>query len=379
MSTKTLDPVLITGCGVISPAGVGLDKLAELLAAGTGGSTELIAEDAAAFPPVEVRTVPQVKVADYVGRKGTRRLDRMVGFGLIATTTAMTSAGRGEREADRELRESTGVAVGTSTGSVRSVWELASSAYEPELSYVPSRFPNSVMNSCAGQIAIWNSFKAANATLASGHVSSISAIRYAANAIRWGQARSVVVGGVEELSPHLAWGWTRSGALAKDAVLGEGAAMLVTESRESAAGRPVLAEIVAAEVAYVGPGNSLIGGTGLAGGLTRCVTRALARSGTSPEQVGVVSLGAGGQRGVRAIEHLAVRRALGAMPAQVRVADVVGDCYSAAGALQSAAVLARWSGDAAPADETHALVTSIGVDGNVGCLLLRRPTTEGAS
>lgn len=371
---QVLKPVAITGCGVLSPAGAGLNKLADLLERGATGNSELIGADAGAFPPVKVRTVPDVRLADYVGRKGTRRLDRMVGFGLIATSLALTSAGRVRGE-DSELREQTGVAVGTSTGSIRSVWELASSAYQPELSYVPSRFPNSVMNSCAGQIAIWNSLTAVNATLASGHASSTSAIRYASNAIRLGQAKSVVVGGVEELSPHLAWGWHNSGTLTADAVLGEGCAMLVAEDIDVVGDRPVLAEIVAAEVGYVGLRNRAQH-VSLAGTLARCITRALARSETSPQDVGLVSLGAGSQLGVRRIEEYGVRRALTFMPEQIRVSDAVGDCFSASGAMQAAAVLARWTDGAHPS-ETHALVTSVGADGNVACFVLRRPALAG--
>jgi 3-oxoacyl-[acyl-carrier-protein] synthase II len=268
--------------------------------------------------------------------------------------------------------------MGTSTGSIRSVWEVAHSACRPEVPYTPSRFPNSVMNSCAGQIAVWNSLRGVNSTLASGHVSSVSAIRYARNALRWGQAKSVLVGGVEELSPQLAWGWQAAGGLADDAVLGEGCALLVAEAPEVVGDRPVLAELLAAEVGYFGSRQR--GGPTLARGLARCVTRVLERSGVGAREVGLVSLGAGSQRGIGRIEAYGVRLALGFMPEPLRVSDVVGDCYSAGGAMQAAAVLARWSSGESTS-ESHALVTSVGADGSAGCFLLRRPlpraSTEG--
>lgn len=374
-------PVAITGAGVVSPAGAGLAALAALLERGAGGHDGPPAGDDGAFPPIGVRSVDGVSPADHVGRKGTRRLDRMVGFGLVATHLALGSAGRGGPADGDPLREQTAVAVGTSTGSIRSVWELAHSTYPGGPAYVPSRFPNSVMNSCAGQLAVWNGFKAVNATLASGHASSASAFRYARNALRSGQARSVLAGGVEELCPHLAWGWHASGTLEPDAVLGEGAAMLVLEAmdagdRVSGDGpvvRPVLAELLAAEVAHAGGRSPASKPAGLAATLARCVARALARSGVAPDDVDLLAPGAATQRGVAAAEEEGVRRALGReVPAVVRVSDVVGDCYSAAGAMQAAAVLARWSGGAHPG-ERYALVTSAGGDGNAGCLLLRRP------
>jgi 3-oxoacyl-[acyl-carrier-protein] synthase II len=53
---------------------------------------------------------------------------------------------------------------------------------------------------------------------------------------------------------------------------------------------------------------------------------------------------------------------------QVQVGDAVGVTYSASGALQLAALLALWR-DGSP--DRFALATSMGPDGNVGCLLVR--------
>ncbi|MDT0317329.1 beta-ketoacyl synthase N-terminal-like domain-containing protein [Streptomyces millisiae] len=366
MTTSVLDPVAITGCGVVSPAGAGLDALRALLDGETTANATPVAEDAEALPPVAVRTVPEIRLADYVGRKGTRRLDRMIGFTLIATRLALESAGGADDDA---LRARTGVAVGTTTGSVRSVYELAHSIFRPEVGYVPSRFPNSVMNSCAGQVAVWNAFQGVNSTLANGHASSASALRYARNAIRFGHATRVFVGGVEELSPQVAWGWHKSGTLTQDALLGEGCAMLVAEDPARVGDREVLAELLGAEVGYFDPRDRRITP---ARGLARCVTRLLERAGLTAGDVDLVSPGAASQHGARAVEEYGLRLALGELPAAVRVSEAVGDCYSASGALQAAAVLARWSGGSHPG-ERHALVSSLGTDGSVGCFLLRRP------
>jgi len=225
-----------------------------------------------------------------------------------------------------------------------------------------------VMNSCAGQLAVWYGYKAVNATLASGHASSAAALRYGHNALGRGQAASMLVGGVEELCPQLAWGWPRSGSLAPGAVLGEGAAVLVIEDADAVGDAPVLAQLLATEVGFGARGGAVSPAERLAG----LISRALARTGTDPREIGVVSWGAGSQLGVRKTERDGVEQALaGCTPAAIRVADVVGDTYSAAGAMQTAAVLARWSAGAHP-EETHALVTTVGADGNMACLLLRR-------
>ncbi|GAB6898061.1 beta-ketoacyl synthase N-terminal-like domain-containing protein [Kineosporia succinea] len=361
---------VISGCGVVSPAGTGLTALADLIASGEPGHAVPFAPDAGQLPDVAIRTVGDLRVADHVGRKGTRRLDRMVGFGLVAARLAADAAPGGVGA------DQVGVVVGTSTGSVRSIVELSAAA-GGEAAYVPSRFPNAVMNSCAGQIAVRNGYRAVNATLATGHASSPAALRWGLNALRTGQADRVLAGGVEELSPHLLWGWRASGTLEPGAVLGEGCALLVLERHpdgESGGSGTVLAEVTAAEVGFA-PSVRTSSTIGLTDALSRCAERAL--RGIDPMRVGLVSLGAGSQLGTRSAELEAVRRVLGeaSSPQLIRVSDVIGDCYSASGAMQVAAVLAIWGrvGEASLPVAPFALVTSVGLDGNVGAVLLRRP------
>jgi 3-oxoacyl-[acyl-carrier-protein] synthase II len=359
------EPLAITGCGVVSPAGVGLAKFKEYLELPRVARPVNVPEQAELYPPLPVHSAGDIRLTDHVGRKGTRRLDRMVGLALVASKLALESAGRAD---ERTLRSQTGVAIGTSTGSIASLFEIATNTLTQSEPYMiePSRFPNTVLNSAAGQIAIWNSLKAVNATVAGGHVSSTSALRYAANAIRRKHAKSMLAGGIEEVCPQIAWAWHRAALLRPGTTLAEGAGILVVEDRSVVGDRPVLAELLGTKTAY------RWGRTSLSQGLADCITKLLADTGVRAEDVGVVALGAGAQVGARRIEEQGVRLALGFMPDALRVSEALGETYSAGGALQTAAVLARWSGDS-PASERYGLVTSLGRDGSIGCLLLRRP------
>lgn len=360
------EPLAITGCGVVSPAGVGLDRFKEYLDLPRVARPVHAPEDADSYPPLAVHSAGDIKLAEHVGRKGTRRLDRMVGLALVASKLALESAGRAD---ERSMRTQTGVAIGTSTGSIASLFEIATNTLTQSEPYMiePSRFPNTVLNSCAGQVAIWNSLKGVNATVAGGHVSSTAALRYAQNAIRRGHVTSMLAGGIEETCPQLAWAWHRAALLRPGTALAEGAGILVVEDRSVVGDRPVLAELLGTRTAYRG------GRTSLTQGLADCITKLLSDNGVRPEDVGVVALGAGGQVGARRIEEQGVRLALGFLPDALRVPEALGESYSAGGALQTAAVLARWSGDS-PASERFGLVTSLGRDGAIGCVLLRRPS-----
>jgi 3-oxoacyl-[acyl-carrier-protein] synthase II len=352
----------ITGRGVVSAAGIGLAALGEALA-GTrepcADPTQLPSDEAL---PEPVRVVPELRIADHLGRKGTRYLDRTSALGLIGTGIAM-------REAEPSAEwGGTGVVVGSSGGSVRSIGEFARDTLVQERPYLvdPALFPNTVMNSCAGQIAIWNAMRGLNATVAGGHLSTVYAMRYARNAINVGQVRRLLIGAVEELCPQSAWAWRASRALRPEMPIGEGCALFAVEDAEAArsAGRRVFAELLACEVGFSGP---LKRHPRVAELLARCIDRALARSGVTPDEVAVVAPGATGIVGLARAEELAVTRALGREVPQVRVKEVTGECFSANGALQLAAVLAS----PAPAGSVG-LVLSVGHDGGIGCLVIRR-------
>lgn len=366
----TSAPLAISACGVLSAAGAGLASLGAALsepvaAAGPAGPAE-------EYPTLPVRTVPEFSAADYLGRKGLRNLDRLTTLGMSACKLALDDAS--SWLAPDEL-SATGIVMGTSTGSIQTCAELSYDSATQERPYLinPAHFPNAVMNACAAQIAIRNSMHGPNVTISGGTLSGLLALRYARTAIGLGTASRLLVGAVEDMSPLLAWGWQVTGALGQHAAAGEGCAVFLVEKPDvRAAGAPAaLAELLAVQVRYCGPVRTALM-TGLTDGLAACISGTLERAGVSPADVTAVCTGATGSAALARAEERAIDRVLGRGPAGpelVRAGGVTGDCYSAAGALQLAVLLARWaSGSSAPG---VGLVTAVGWDGNVGCLAVR--------
>jgi 3-oxoacyl-[acyl-carrier-protein] synthase II len=358
-------PLAITGCGVVSPAGIGLDALATAMNGGGLGEPQLD-PIGGEFPPTPLAATPDLRVEQYLGRKGIRSLDRTTRLALVACNRALAGLGTPLTDGDRAR---TGVVIGTSTGSIRSSSEFSRDTLVQEKPYLvlANLFPNSVMNGCASQIAIWNSLRGVNATIAGGRLSGLSAVRYARNAIAQGHVDCALVGAVEELCPQSAWAWYLSGALTPEAAVGEGSAMFVVETPAgaAAAGRAPLAELLACEVAT--PGTA-----GTRRGLATCIERALRRSGLPATAISTVAFGATGLRDLAGAEQDGVRAALDAMPPnRIEAAGLLGESFSASGALQIASLLAAWRASGADIGPV-ALVTSIGHDGNVGCLIVRR-------
>ncbi|MEU7690676.1 hypothetical protein OHB01_25080 [Microbispora hainanensis] len=360
----TETPLAITSCGVVSPAGLGLEPLEHALRHGLESRAEP-EESPEDYPPRPLWAIPDLEVAELLGRKGLRHVDRFTKLGLVACRLALDGIGGLDADAGAD----TGVVLATNTGSLTSMVEVGIDTLVQEKPYLvnPGNFPNVVTNACTGQVAIRNSLRAVNSVVSSGQAASLAAIRFARTAIEQRRAGRVLVGGVEELSPAAAWGWHLSGALVDDAPVGEGCALFLVEDAEAvrASGRTAPAEMLACEVAYRGHGTA----QEQAEALTECVERALERSGVSPGAVDTASLGATNHWVRDDLERWALGEALGRPVPHVRVGEVLGELYSASGAMQLAALLALWR---EPAREPRiGLVTSIGEDGNVGCLVVR--------
>ncbi|MEV8638519.1 beta-ketoacyl synthase N-terminal-like domain-containing protein [Streptosporangium sp. NPDC051023] len=369
-TTVAVKPLTITACGVVSPAGLGLDALESALRSGVDAYTAPQSgfEDVTdSYPPRPAWAVPDLKVAEHLGRKGLRHIDRFTMLGLIACKLAFDESGTVLSDEDRA---ETGVVMATNTGSLVSMLEVGRDTLLQEKPYLvnPARFPNVVTNACTGQIAIRNSLTGVNVVVSGGQAAGLAAVRFARTTIGDQRSRRLLVGGIEELSEVAAWGWHKSGALHENAPVGEGSAVFLVEDGEaaSAAGRTGLADLLACEVGYYGARDA----AGRAEGLRSCVERALDRSGVSPGEVDVVSLGATNHRGLDDLEEQALQEVLDRPVPKIRVSEVLGELYSASVPLQVAAILALWRGE--PAEHARvALVTSIGGDGNAGCLVVR--------
>ncbi len=369
------EPVLahrlaITGCGVVSPIGVGFQDFAEAVLEGRSGTSPVDGFFEESLPCELACFMPDFDVADYLGSKGTTFYDRTTALVVVACGLALQTS---DLEVTDQTREQIGITIGSSMGSIKSISDYVRETLIQDRPYLvnPVLFPNTVMNCAAGQAAIWHRLKGVNATVSGGQLSSLLALRYAAMVLRQGYAQAVLVGGVEEFCPQLAWGFHHAAALADtDTLLGEGCCVFVVEEASAvlAVGRRSMAEILACEAETSGQATN---GSALSEKLARCIERSLRRAGRQAEQVWAVAGSFNGASAFDRVELEGIARALGTVPPRlIRVKDLVGECYSAAGAFQLAALLASYRGTSA-GQERLGLVTSVSPDGIVGCAVVR--------
>ncbi|HST64749.1 MAG TPA: beta-ketoacyl synthase N-terminal-like domain-containing protein [Mycobacteriales bacterium] len=324
-----------------------------------------------------------------LGRKGTSALDRGTGLALLAAGAALdhsgltqpnaepagTGAGAadagpagqggaavGTGGADAGRAERLGVVLGTSVGGFRATMEYSLRTLVDERPYLvsPARFPTTVMNCAAGQVAIRYGLRGVNATVAGGRLAFLQALRFAQNALHHQHADALLVGAVEEYSAQHAWRTYRTGDPTVPA--GEAAVVAAVQRAEDVAA-PV-AELLAVAVGFA-PGDEQGDEQGAA--LGACALRCLRRAEVDPGDVTLLATGE--LTPADRTESAAVERALGpAFSAErVLVAPVLGDCQAAAGGLALTGLLARAT---APG---FGLLTGRTPAGAIGAALWRLP------
>lgn len=346
----------VIGWSALSPAG---EDPASIAAAVLGDAPVadgvLEGEDLPGPPP---RVVPDFSIRARLGRKGTSSMDRWTGMTVVACGEALRAAGI---ETDDPRMERIGVAIGTTAGGLRSTCDFSMQTLTEAKPYLvnPALFPNTVMNSAPGYAAIRYGLHGPNSAIAGGPLAFLQALRYATIALRQGYADLVLVGGVEELSPHRAWAAHR---LAPDASVGEGAAVfLMAENPSPERGQ---AEVLGFAARFDPPSrDGSANGSGAASPMSECVRSVLARAEIDPGELRWIS---GTRAGLSLLADWDVL-------ASAEVLDVeawAGDAGAAGGALALAGLLSVHQQDI-EADAAVSLLVAASPEGAYAAALVR--------
>jgi 3-oxoacyl-[acyl-carrier-protein] synthase II len=362
----------ITGFAALSSAGAQPGALAQRVAAAANGQhdarvpvSELYAEP---LPADSGHALVDFDVRAYLGRKGTSFYDRATALAVVGCGEALRDAGI---EVDDETRARTGLVLGTTLGSFKSTSDYSRDTLIQEKPYLvnPVLFPNTVMNCAAGQAAIRHGLRGINATITGGPLAFLNSVRYASNAINQGYADMMLVGAVEEFTPHRAW----MISLRSDAQVAAGEAVAVfalgraPDSAGGALPSTADAEILAVATGY-GPAGT--GDNALDGCIRRALRHACVDAGAIALLVTGDSPGARGECGPAA-------RVLGREPERLEMIATFGDCGAANGALALATVLELHRADPGR-DGQLTLLTARGADGAVAAAIVRGWSRAGA-
>ncbi|MDQ3448938.1 MAG: beta-ketoacyl-[acyl-carrier-protein] synthase II, partial [Chloroflexota bacterium] len=195
--TEVQRRVVITGLGAVTPVGNDVPTTWRRLVAGESGVRRIEAFDPSRVPSQMAGEVRDFDPSTVLDRKEVRRNDRYTQFTLVATREAMTQAGLPEKLAP-EMRESTGVLIGSGLGGTRSFMDqvgLWATRGPERLS--PFFIPMVIANMASGQVAISTGAQGPNYAAVSACASSGHAIGEAFEIIRRGDAEMMIAGGSE--------------------------------------------------------------------------------------------------------------------------------------------------------------------------------------
>ena len=110
--------VVVTGLGIISPVGIGLDDVVGEHSSPAGrGITRITRFDAHAFPSQIAGEVKDFDVTKHLSGKEARRYDTFIHYGLVATMEAVS--GRGTRGLRRRSRRASACASAPASAACR--------------------------------------------------------------------------------------------------------------------------------------------------------------------------------------------------------------------------------------------------------------------
>lgn len=253
--------VVITGMGAITPLGNNVETYWENLKNGVLGIDFIKNVDTTNF---EVKIAAEVKDFNpepVIDKKEARRLDRYAQFAMVAADQAIKDA---KLDLDSIDKKRFGVYVGAGIGGISTIETDVSNVVEkPSRRVTPFFVPMAIINLSAGNIAIKYGAKGPCITTVTACATGNNSIGEAFRAIKYGYADIILAGSSEApISRMGIGGFAGMKALnitddpkkasipfdkdRKGFVVGEGGAILVMESLESAEkrGAKILAEIV---------------------------------------------------------------------------------------------------------------------------------------
>lgn len=187
--------VVITGLGVISPVGTGLEEFWSSIAGGVSGIGLITRFDATSFNTRIAGEVDNFDYSKYLKRKEARHMDRFAQFAVVATGMALEDAGL---DLEKEDKSRIGVILGSGIGGIATLEEQARILDEKGPGRISPHFvPMMIANMGAGQVAITYGLRGPNVTSVSACASSSNALGDAFKMLQWGHADVIISGGSE--------------------------------------------------------------------------------------------------------------------------------------------------------------------------------------
>lgn len=359
--------VVITGLGLVTPLGTGVEKNWNNLLGGKSGIGTITAFDSSDIPVHIAGEVTDFDPADYVEAKEIKKMDRFIHFAIAASKMAMDDSGLEITDANAE---SVGVVIGSGMGGLPAIERNHKALLEKGYRRVtPFFIPMSIINLASGRVSMSVGAKGPNTAVCTACATGTHAIGDAFRIIQRGEADVMFAGGTEAvISPMGLAGFAVMKALSRrndepekasrpfdtgrdGFVMGEGAGIIMLESLESAKSRG--AEIYAEMAGYGMTGDAYhISSPAPEGeGAARCMRATLKDAGVTPDVVNYINAHGTSTKYGDELETTAIRNVFGEHAYRLVVSStksMIGHLLGAAGGVEGVISTLSVHNDAAP-------------------------------
>ena len=346
--------VVVTGMGIVSPAGNDLETAWANILAGKSGVSRISSFDSSNLSVQIAGQVQGFDVADYLSSKDSRKYDKFVHYAYASAKQALDDSGL---DLEKEDPTRIGCAIGSGIGGLP--WIIEGNMKLHELGprrISPFYIPGGIINMAAGFVSIKFGLKGPNIAIVTACTTGSHNLGHAARMIKYGDAEVMVAGGAEMATcsvgvagfaaaralstrndePEKAsrpWDKNRDGF-----VLGEGAGMLILEEYEHAKkrGAKIYAELAGFGMSADAYHMTLLEESG--DGPRRSMLNSLADAGINPDEVDYINAHGTSTPAGDVVEARSVKLAFGDHAHKLSVSStksMTGHLLGAAGAIEA--------------------------------------------
>ncbi len=345
--------VVVTGMGIISPLGIGVEDNWSAVCNGNSGIGLITRFDSESFPVKFAGEVKDFDPEKFMSHKEVKKMDRFIHFAVAAGQSALEDSGY---EITDENAERVGVQVGVGLGGLPAIEKYHDTYKERGVRKItPFFIPMVIANLASGQVSIHTGAKGPNTCVVTACATGTHSIGDAARLIQYGDADVMIAGGTESvITPLCVGGFHAAKALStrnddpqgasrpfdKDRdgfVIGEGCGVVVLEEYESAKKRG--AKIYGEFAGYALNGDAYhITSTSPNGeGAARCMNLALNNAGVNKEDIDYINAH-GTSTGADSTETQAIKTVFGDHAYKLAVSStksMTGHLLGAAGGIEA--------------------------------------------
>ncbi len=297
--------MVITGLGLVTPLGVGVEPSWSGLCAGHSGVGPISRFDTAGFKTTVAAEVRDFHAEDFLSKKEARRTARFIAYAVAAAKMALEDA---SLDINASNAHRTGVFTGCGLGGLRIIEDCAETiARRGPGKISPFAIPMMIGNMGPGLIAIHTGAKGPNCSVATACAAGTHAVGESFRILQRGDADVMIAGGMESLiTPVCIAGFNAMKALSvrndlpekacrpfdrdRDGfVVGEGAGILVMETRQHAENRGARIYATVSGFGMTGDAYHMTAPAPDGEGMARCMALALEDAGLTPDKVDYIN------------------------------------------------------------------------------------------